>query len=141
MQFQTKQVLEISGVPKDTLRHWKKLLPPLAHKDGRSQMYTISELLGICLFAKLCIEVGLPVSKLSAQAKSLFQELSESAARNELPTALCVAKDEVSFMWKKDTTTMDTYVFVAVRPILDSIVASIQREPSTEPIQLTFSFI
>ena len=39
MRLETAQVLELLGLTKETLRHWKKVLAPLNGRDGRSDGY------------------------------------------------------------------------------------------------------
>src|SRR3954470_23353672 len=74
MRFETAQVLEIAGVTKDTLRHWKKVLTPISQFDGRSAKYSLGDLVAICVIARATQDLGVTISQIAKSADWLFAE-------------------------------------------------------------------
>ncbi|MFV1493566.1 hypothetical protein VWX97_11350 [Phaeobacter sp. JH18-32] len=80
MRFSTRQVQELAGIRREQLRHWKKVLPPLAGRDGRADTYSFDEALSLSLIAALVNQLGIPVSRLIAPSSDLFALMVETDA-------------------------------------------------------------
>jgi hypothetical protein len=93
MRFNTAQVQELSGVRREQLRHWKKVLPPLLGRDGRSEQYSFAEVLAIAVVSSLVDDLGISVSRLTPCAGDLFALLHESDDLSTLPDAIHITID------------------------------------------------
>ena len=72
---QIKEALELSD---ETLRHWRKALPPLQAKRGYAPCFAPGDLLALAVVAKFH-KLGISVSRLQAHAQALFIACSRAA--------------------------------------------------------------
>jgi DNA-binding transcriptional MerR regulator len=121
MRFETAQVLEITSLRKDTLRHWKRVLPNLRHLDGRSASYSLAELLSILIIARLTQELGVTISQVAKSSEWLFHEVETrlqsgqtSGVIHLLPGGHAIWLDEVA----KD---VEAATVVSVAPLLAQV--------------------
>jgi len=93
MRFNTAQLQELSGVRREQLRHWKKVLPPLIGRDGRCEQYTFPEVLAVSVISAFVDDLGISVSRLGPCADDLFALMHESDDVNALPLAIYFTAD------------------------------------------------
>lgn len=72
MQFTPGQLRETVGLSKETFRHWKRVLPPLATGRGHSPGFTSGDLLAAAVLKRLTEDCGVRVGHLQKIAVSLF---------------------------------------------------------------------
>lgn len=92
MQFNTGQMQELTGIRREQLRHWRKVLPPLVGRDGRADLYTFPEVLALAVIALLVYQLGISVSHLSACSTDIFALFVEQDDLSGLPRLLHVTK-------------------------------------------------
>ena len=80
MQFSTRQVQELSGIRREQLRHWKKVLPPLSGRDGRADTYSFADVLALSTIAALVDRMGIAVSRLVVPSSDLFALIADTDA-------------------------------------------------------------
>lgn len=138
MLFETAQVLEIAGIGKDTLRHWRDKLPPLKEVDGRSRRYTLAELVAICVIACTTQKLGMNISHLRESADWLFTEVADRLSSTAEDGIVCFHSDGTATWADVIPTEVDCITAVRVRPILERI----RRAPheSIKKRQLTLPF-
>lgn len=89
MRFNTGQVQELAGIRREQLRHWRKVLPPLAGRDGRTDVYTLGEALALAVLVALVEGLGISVSRLSGCAGEVFAVFGDRDGA-DFPTLLHV---------------------------------------------------
>lgn len=72
VRFSQIQVREILGLEPETVRHWRKCLPPLKAKPRRAA-YGRADLLALAVVREFVHDLGIPVSSLTPLADDLFQ--------------------------------------------------------------------
>lgn len=77
MQFNTGQMLELTGISREQLRHWRKVLPTLKGRDGRADLYSFDEILALGTIAVLTDSLGISISRLSRTAQDIFAMFSD----------------------------------------------------------------
>ncbi len=78
MRYTPAQVKEALEITEETLRHWRKSLPPLKDKRWYSPCFSPGDLLALKVVARLHA-LGISVSQLKLHAEKLFQACSRSA--------------------------------------------------------------
>ncbi|MBT2334075.1 MerR family transcriptional regulator [Variovorax paradoxus] len=73
MRFTPSQALDLVGITAETLRYWKKAMPPLAEKRGHAPCYTRAEIAGLIVIRMLVRDFRMDVSALATQSETLFR--------------------------------------------------------------------
>src|SRR5689334_4290533 len=79
MKFTPGQVREMLSLSKDTYRHWKNALPPLAGRKGHTPCFTAGDLLAMAIVRRLTEEGGIRVGSLSPVAADLFDRCARGS--------------------------------------------------------------
>jgi hypothetical protein len=140
MLFQPAQVLEIAGIGKDTLRHWKKFIHPIATIDGRRRLYTLTELVGVCMIAKAIQDLGLQISQFSGHADALFQDLATQLPPDGVPLVLCVVPNAMFFAQPTELPDRDAIAYVKILPIIEAVFSNVLYETPSFAPQLELPF-
>jgi DNA-binding transcriptional MerR regulator len=127
MQFETAQVLEIAGISKDTLRHWKKILPPIKKLDGRSTRYSLAELVVICVIARATQDLGVTISQIAKSADWLFAEADRHFSAEHNGSIIYLLPDGAAVWSTCVKTNIDAAIIIQIDPILERIRLAPQR--------------
>ena len=73
MQYTVRQMQQIVGLSKETYRHWRKVLQPVAERGGRAPCFTVGDLVAACILHRLTRVGGVRVGHLSDLAVALFE--------------------------------------------------------------------
>lgn len=73
IKLSPQQVQSIVGVSRDTLRHWRTVLPPIKEHNGYSACFSASEVLAIMVINVLVKDFQVRVSALIPLSLDLFQ--------------------------------------------------------------------
>jgi len=140
MLFQPAQVLEIAGISKDTLRHWKRFIGPISGVDGRRRQYTLTDLVGICMIARAIQDLGLQISQFSDHADELFHELTSQLPPSGVPRVLCVVPNGMFFVDAGELPDADVLAYIKISPVIDSILSILRSETPMSPPQFELPF-
>jgi hypothetical protein len=88
VQFNTGQMQELTGIRREQFRHWRKVLPPLAGRDGRADLYDFAEVLALAVIAIIVDRMGVSVSRLTSGATEIFAFFAEQEDMTALPSLL-----------------------------------------------------
>ena len=72
MKFTQSQVLRLSGVSRETLRHWKRTLEVLRDRKGRSEQYSGGDALALSVLQRLTGALQVQISSLNPVGGALF---------------------------------------------------------------------
>ncbi len=61
------------GIPQETLRHWRSVLPSLAGLKGHAPVFRPGQLLGLAVVRVLVEDLGLSVGTLKAVEREIFE--------------------------------------------------------------------
>jgi hypothetical protein len=78
IQFTQEQARTATGIPPETLRHWRKLIPYLAQKSGKAARFTFSDLVGLAVTYELIRTFGGSIATVRAGVDQLFRVLADS---------------------------------------------------------------
>ena len=135
MRFNTGQVQELAGIRREQLRHWRKVLPPLAGRDGRTDVYTFGEALALAVLVALVEGLGISVSRLSACAGDVFAVFGDRDGAADLPTLLHVT--DAGDLLVDVLPECDAFASVRVAPVFAMVrerLAPEQRQQLSLPL-------
>jgi len=78
MRYTPAQIKEAVEIGEETLRHWRKALPPLKNKRGYAPCFSPGDLLALKVVARFHA-LGISVSQLKPHADKLFLACSHAA--------------------------------------------------------------
>ncbi len=126
IQFTQEQVRTLTGVSPETIRHWRKAVPYLAAKPGKSARFTFADVVGLAVTREVITTFGVRIGSVSVGVNALFQRLAETRP-NLLENAVAVVTtSEASLSSTEDVTVRSLGGPALVVPI-DPLVVRIQR--------------
>lgn len=133
-----QQVLHVTGLPDQTLRHWRNTLPPLQGRNGYTACFSPSDALALLVLKQLVRDMGIAVAALKDVSVQLF-DVCRSAAWRQLADrvlAVDVLRGDVSF-WDIANGVDAPLVLLPMRPLADQLQAAwVEDGPSLEQLSL-----
>lgn len=77
IRFTQMQARGIANLTPETLRHWRRVIPFLAVKNGKTARFTLGELVAVALTRRIVDDYGLSVAQLSVGLDEMMRLLSE----------------------------------------------------------------
>jgi hypothetical protein len=143
MRLETAQVIDLLGISKEALRHWKTVLAPIAGRDGRSGGYGFSEVLALALIAEANRELDVPVSRFKDVAHRFFTEMIEVASLAQArDIVVCITRGDLGVHSLSELPPASALAVVRVDPILQRLrkrLSGGMREP--EERQMTLDLV
>ena len=75
MLYTPLQVREAAGIPKETLRYWRKSLPFLIGGNSYKPRYEPGDLLAFGVIRLLCVDLGMNIKGVTPFAQQIFVQL------------------------------------------------------------------
>jgi hypothetical protein len=72
MRYTPSQVRHVVGIPQETLRHWRRVLPSLGGLKGHAPVFRPGQLLGLAVVRVLVEDLGVTVGALRAAERDIF---------------------------------------------------------------------
>lgn len=76
IQFTQEQARILTGVSVETIRHWRRTVPYLAGKPGKSARFTFTDVVGLAVTQEL-VNFGVRIASVSDGVEALFQLLAQ----------------------------------------------------------------
>jgi DNA-binding transcriptional MerR regulator len=135
MKLTLGQVQDTLGLSRDTYRHWKTVLLPLAYRKGRVACFTHGDLLALAIIKSLTDKIGVPISNLDFVARALFDQCAQQPwARFERLTAVVFPENwNLTFAPEGQIPSIDqTAIIVPCGPIISSLRGALMLEQPEE---------
>ena len=140
MRYDTCQVLTLAGITKETLRHWKRVLPPIYGRDGRSDGYTFQEVVALAIIARVVQDLAVPISRFTSTAERLFGDIAAQIHPSGKTLVLCITRDDMVFTAHDQLPNVETMAIVRVEPIANKLRWAVSEEPIDTEAQLDLPF-
>ncbi|HAF43543.1 MAG TPA: hypothetical protein DCK83_01000 [Gallionellaceae bacterium] len=127
IQFTQDQARALTGVSVETVRHWRKTVPYLSSKAGKSARFTIADLLGLAITHELVNSFGIHIATMSKGVDALFRLLAVSNP-SSLDGAVVLITATEATLHEPGTAVMNQ---ISTKPSLtiplEPLMAKIQR--------------
>jgi hypothetical protein len=78
IRFTQEQTRTLTGVSPETIRHWRKVVPYLRAKPGKSARFTFADIVGLAVTREFTATFGVHITNVSAGVNALFEVLAET---------------------------------------------------------------
>jgi hypothetical protein len=124
IQFTQEQVRDIAQVSPGDLRQWRKSVPYLAAKPGKSARFAFSDLVGLTLTREFTGTLGIRISEIGVGVDALFRALAEARPPHLKGLVALVERASARLVLAKDLTSRQVIKPTIVAPC-DPILAEI----------------
>jgi hypothetical protein len=104
IHFTQEQARTLTGVSPETMRHWRKVVPHLGGKLGKSARFSFTDIISLLVVHELVAKFGIHIANIGEGVDALFRRLSEVR-----PSTL---EDTVAVVTAVDTSLILTSEFV-----------------------------
>lgn len=87
LSLSLQQVTTVTGIPEQTMRHWRNTLPPLKGLNGHRATFTAADALALLVLRHLVKVMGISVATLQTPSERIF-ELFRAATWSQLAGSL-----------------------------------------------------
>lgn len=127
IQFTQDQARTLTGVSVETVRHWRKAVPYLAAKTGKTARFTYTDLVGLAVTNALVSSLGAHIAALSGGVDALFHLLA-TAGPTSLDRAIVLVTATDAFLYEPEIDGIDRLSSTPALTVpLAPLVANIQR--------------
>lgn len=127
IQFTQDQARTVTGVSVETVRHWRKTIPYLAAKTGKTARFTFADLVGLAVTNTLVGSLGVQIAALSGRVDALFRLLA-TIAPSSLDSAIVLITATDTSLYEHGSEGGDQLPSApALMVPLAPLVANIQR--------------
>ncbi len=124
IRYTSGQLKLAIGIPQQTYRHWKEVLPPL-RRDGRGgPCFSVGDLLAVAVVHRLKVACGIPASAFTTVADKLFEACNSAhwLALENQRMIIEPAHRRIWFSQADDTYACDTPTLVVpLQPIVKDL--------------------
>lgn len=80
LHFTQEQARDVVGVSVEKLRHWRKVVPYLHRKAGKTARFTFADMLGLAVTLQIVDGLGVGIANIGRGIDKLFDLLSRTEA-------------------------------------------------------------
>ena len=135
MNYTQAQLLKLTGMSLDRLRHWRKEIPGLKLRAGRKAELTFEEVALLAVLSSATDALGLPVTLFASKYDDLLANFQENSDIGDKRVVLWLTPDEAVIGDISKPPAGEALVMLAIAPIVTRLVAEIQR-PSSQQLRL-----
>lgn len=102
IQFTQEQTRTLTRVSSETMRHWRKMVPHLAAKQGKSARFSFADIICLMVAHELISTFGVHIACIGKGVDVLFQRLSETRPATLEDTIAVVTSEDTSLVSSGD---------------------------------------
>lgn len=122
IHFTQEQARTLTGVSVETIRHWRKAIPYLASKPGKSARFTFADVVGLAVTQEIT-NFGVRIANVSSGVEVLFRLLSETSL-GVLEESMALVTSTAASIVRSDTvgTRLDCLgLVVPLQPLITRV--------------------
>ena len=96
IQFTQDQTRTLTGVSAETVRHWRKTIPYLSSRTGKTARFSFTDLVGLAVTNELVKSFGVHIATVSAGVDSLFALLASNGPTSMANTVAFITPTEAT---------------------------------------------
>src|ERR1700735_1181905 len=78
MDYTQEQARTVAEISIETFRHWRKVVPYLQHRSGKSARFSFSDLVGLAL-TRCIVDLGVKIGDVSVGIEAMFCSLAKTS--------------------------------------------------------------
>lgn len=125
MLFTQAQLLQLTGMSAERLRHWRREMPELGEHKGRSPSFTLEQLVALSVMQRLTEDIGVPAAQLALHSNAIFAIFADDPSAIDSGSALCLSRDNVSLVRLPFTPDCDVVALVRTDRVAAELYARI----------------
>lgn len=140
LKLTPQQVAQVAQLSDQTLRHWRKVLPPLANLNGYTACFAPGDALALLVVRYLVKVMGIGVGALAPASVALFDLCRNTSWPHlaERRLLVRVGHGEVSIL-TRDVELEEPAILVPMRPFAEQLQAAWASSlPATDQLALQF---
>ncbi len=127
IHFTQEQARTLTGVSAETIRHWRKLVPHLAGKPGKSARFTFTDVIGLAVTRELIATFGVHIINISQGVDALFRSLSDARPTSLEGAVAMVTTTDTSLIPASDIIEW-RFAGPALAVPLDQLIGRLRRQ-------------
>jgi hypothetical protein len=139
IQFTQDQARNITGISGETLRHWRKNIPYLAEKSGKSARFSYSDIVCLAATAQIIKTFGISIGAIGPTLDPVFRKLAELRASLLSNHAILIKESDALICRIDDIAGLDISAPLLVIPLAplmvnlrDSLLPGFFSEPQRQ---------
>lgn len=141
LRLSPQQVTQLAQLPDQTLRHWRRVLPPLAGLNGYTSCFTPGDALALLVIRHLVKVMGISVGALAPASSDLFSLCRNTSWLHLADHCLLVQVELGRVTLQPYELTLDLpAILIPMRPFAEQLQAAwISSFPALEQLPLQFA--
>jgi hypothetical protein len=127
MNYTHAQILTLTGMTIDRLRHWRKEIPGLNGRAGRKGTLMFEEVTLLAVLSRATDELGLSVALIASHYEDLLAAFRENAAVGQPNAVLWLAVDSARIGYISMPPDGDAVAMIRIAPIIARLVEEVRR--------------
>lgn len=142
MQFSQGQLREVLGISVETFRHWKRVLPPFAHRKPYTPGYSMGDVLAAGVLHRLTDRCGVRAGHLAEISKTVVNICNTDAWASLESRALVIDVQGNNCRLVRNPNKVDARDVVIVCPLhqIMQVIQSGLARSQPIPVQRHFPF-
>jgi hypothetical protein len=125
LKLTPQQVAQVAQLSDQTLRHWRRVLPPLAGLNGYTPCFAPGDALALLVIRHMVKAMGISVGALAPASTELFELCRNSSWPQLADRRLLIQVDRGSVRFLKTDQELDEpAVLMPMRPFADQLQAA-----------------
>ena len=128
ISFTQEQSRAILGLKPETLRHWRKLVPYLAQKSGKTARFSFTDLICLAATRQMTETLGMSISCVHQAVESLFQMMSIAEVQMLQGTVVLIGASAASFVSEGETLNSlaaEPTVLIPLAPLIERLQSQV----------------
>ncbi|MBG6118446.1 DNA-binding transcriptional MerR regulator [Sphingobium sp. JAI105] len=127
MNFTHAQILELTGMTQERLRHWRREIPGLKTRASRRGIVTFEEVALLAVLSRATDEIGLPVSLIAAHYEDLLDIFRENQSVGEPDFVLWLSIDSATVSPITAPPEFEIAAVVRLAPVIEQLYSSVHH--------------
>lgn len=127
MNFTHTQILELTGMTQERLRHWRREIPGLDARASRTGIVTFEEVALLAVFSRAADELGVSLSLIRANYDDLLITFQENQSIGEEGVVLWLSVDAAVVSRSEIPPEFEIAAMVKLAPILERLYDKVHQ--------------
>jgi len=132
MNYTQAQLLKLTGMSLDRLRHWRKEIPGLRQRAGRKAELSFEEVALLAVLSRATDELGLSVALFASQYDDLLADFEDNPDIGDEQTVLWLAPGKAIIGNIANPPAAEVLALLRIAPIVARLVAEVRRPTSRQ---------